>query len=71
MVSRWASICPSVRLSYVRPSIFSFTDDNMSKYQWIFTKLDMCFDIVEILFGIANEQILSIFDSIISNRIYF
>ena len=25
-----------------------------SKYQWIFTKLDMCIDIVQILFGIAN-----------------
>ena len=65
-------MCPSVRLSYVRPSIFSFTDDNLSIHQWIFTKLDMCFNIVEILFGIANRQILSnFFDSVISNRIYF
>ena len=42
--------------------VFSFLDDNLSKYQWIFTKLDMCIDIVEICFGIANGQILSIFD---------
>ena len=28
--------------------IFSFTDDNLRKLQWIFTKLDMCIDIVEI-----------------------
>ena len=30
MVSHWSSVCPSV----VRPSVFSFTDDNFSKYQW-------------------------------------
>ena len=42
--------------------IFSFPYDNMSKHQWIFTKLGMCIDIVEIWFGIANGQILSIFD---------
>ena len=47
----------SVRLS-VR---FSFPDDNLSKHQWIFTKLGMCIDIVEIWFGIANGQILSTF----------
>ena len=38
--------------------IFSFPDDNLSKHQWIFTKLGMCIDIVEIWFGIANGQIL-------------
>ena len=27
-----------------------FQDNKLSKYQWIFTKLDMCIDIVEILF---------------------
>ena len=32
----------------------------MSKYQWISTKIGMCIDIVEIWFGIANEQTLSI-----------
>ena len=35
-------------------SAFSFPDDNLSKYQWIFAKLGMCIDIVEIWFGIAN-----------------
>ena len=35
-------------------SVFSFQDNNLSKSQWIFTKLDMCIDIVEIYFGIAN-----------------
>ena len=34
-------------------AIFSFPDDNLSKYEWIFIKLDMCIDIVEIWFGIA------------------
>ena len=35
----------------------SFPDDNLCKYQWIFTRLGMCIDIVEIWFGIANGQI--------------
>ena len=48
--------------------IFLFPDDNLSKHQWIFTKLGMCIDIVEICFGIANGQILSIFDGIICPR---
>ena len=34
-----------------------------SKCQWIFTKLAICLDTVEIYFGIAIAQILSIFDS--------
>ena len=47
-----------VRRTLVRLSVrFSFPDDNLSKNQWIFTKLDMCIDIVEIWFGIANGQI--------------
>ena len=53
---------PSVRPLYVRSSVhFSFPDDNLSKHQWIFTKLGMGFDIVEIWFGIANGQISSNF----------
>ena len=44
-------------------SIFSFLDDNFTKYQWIFTKLAVCIDIVDICFEIANGRILSIFDS--------
>ena len=48
-----------VRVS-VRPSVL-FPDDNLSKHQWIFTKLPMCIDIVEIWFGIANGQISSNF----------
>ena len=43
-------------------SIFSFQDDNFIKYQWIFTKLGVCIDIVDICFGIANGRISSIFD---------
>ena len=54
------SVCPSVH--------FSFPDDNLSKHQWIFTKLGMCIDIVEIWFGIANGQISSIFDGVICPR---
>ena len=40
--------------------IFSCPDDNLSKHQWIFTRLGMCIDIVEIWFRIANGQISSI-----------
>ena len=38
-------------------SVFSFPDDNLSKYQRIFTKLGMCIDTVEICSGIANGSI--------------
>ena len=44
--------------------IFSFLDDNFSKYQWIFTKLGMCIVIVEICFGIAHRQFSSVFDRV-------
>ena len=44
--------------------IFLFPDDNLSKHQWIFIKLGMCIDIVEIWFGIANGQILSDLDEL-------
>ena len=66
MVSRWTSVCLSIRLSYVRLSVhFSFPDDNLSKHLWIFTKLRMRIDIVEIWFGIANGQISSNFYGVI------
>ena len=42
--------------------------DNLSKHQWIFTKLGICIDIVEIWFWIANGQISSIFDGVICPR---
>ena len=48
--------------------IFSFPDDNFSKHQCFFTKLGMCIDIVEVCFGVANGQILSIFDGVICPR---
>ena len=31
-------------------SVYLFQDNNVSKYQWIFTKLGMCIDIMEIWF---------------------
>ena len=55
-------------LSALDTPIFTFVDDNLSKHQWIFTKLGMCIDIVEILFRIANGQILSNFDGVICLR---
>ena len=69
MVSHWTSVCPSIRLSVVRLSIrISFPDENLSKHQWIFTKLGVCIDIVEICFGIANGQISSNFDGVTCPR---
>ena len=61
-ISRWMSVCPSILLSCI---CILFMEDNFSKYQWIFTKLGMCFDIVEIWFQIANGKILSIFSRVI------
>ena len=63
MVSCWSSLCPSICPTSVRISIFLFPDDNLSRFQWIFYKLVVCIDIVEIWFGIATGQISSIFDS--------
>ena len=45
--------------------IFSFPDDNLYKCQRILTKLGTCIDIKKFWFGIANGQILSIFDRVI------
>ena len=49
-------------------TIFSFPGDNLSKHQWIFTKLSMCIDILEICFGITKGQILLNFDAVICPR---
>ena len=58
MVSRWTSI----RQLYVCLSVhFSFPDDNLSKRLWIFTKLGMCIDIVEIGFGLLMGKFRQIF----------
>ena len=65
MVSSWMSVCLSTHRTSVR---ISFPDDNLSKHQWIFTKLAMCIDIVETWFGIANKQISSNFDGVIRPR---
>ena len=47
-------------LSAYDRSAFSFPDVNFSNCQWVFTKLGVCIDVVEICFGIAVGQILSI-----------
>ena len=54
---RCLCICPSICIS--------FPDDNLNKYQWIFTKHGVCIDIIEIWFLIANGQISSILDRVI------
>ena len=48
--------------------IFSFPDDNLSKQQWIYTKIAICIDIKEIWFGVANGQISSNFYGVICPR---
>ena len=48
--------------------IFSFLGNNLSKRQWIFTKLGMCIDTVKIWIGFANGQISSNFDGVICPR---
>ena len=63
-----SSVRPSVRLSNVHPSVFSFTDDNLSKMSMNFTKLGMCTDNVDVWFEIANRQISSIFEGVIWPR---
>ena len=56
------SVCPSFQPTVSGASVhILFQDDNLSKHQWIFTKLGMCMDIVEIWFEIANGQISSNF----------
>ena len=68
---------PSIQLSYIHLSIFLFPDDNLNKYewivkyQWILTKLGRCIDTVEVWFGIANGQILSIFNRVVSHHTIF
>ena len=50
--------------------IFSFPDDNLSKYQGILTKVGTCIAMKEILFGIANGQVLSMFERVICSQHY-
>ena len=63
VVSHWMSMCLSIHPSVVHLSIHLglFLDDNLIKHQWIFTKLGMFIEIVEIWFGIADGQISSNF----------
>ena len=60
----WLVVQVSIHPAILHPSVSIFvSDDNLSKYQWIFTRLGMCIDIVELCFRFANGQISSIFDS--------
>ena len=53
MVSHWTSVCLSVHNTFVQ--IFML-NDKLSKYQWIFTKLCVCIDIVEIWFELLLSK---------------
>ena len=47
---------------------FLFPNDNLSKYQWIFTKFGLNIDIVKIWFGNFNRQISLFFDRFICKQ---
>ena len=66
----YVTLCHNSHIVFdnVHPSIFLFPDDNLSNYQWTFTKLGVCIDIVETWFGIADGQISSISDRVICPR---
>ena len=69
IVVRYYGFTLDIRVSIRHTSVhFSFPDDNLSKHEWIFFKLGMCIDIVEVWLGIANGQILSIFYAFICPR---
>ena len=69
MVSRCTLVCPPVHCMSIH---IWFVDDNLSKHQWIFTKLGLCIAIVKIWLGIANRQISSNIDVYLSEtRSYF
>ena len=65
-------VCVSVSLSVLHPFIFSLLDDNLSKCQWIFTKLGFCIDIVRsglgLLMGKFHQFLteLSVHDTIMA-----
>ena len=62
----------SIPLSVCHLSVFSFPNVNLSKSQWIFNKLCVCINILQIWFEIVNGQISPIFDSYLSAiRPYF
>ena len=54
-------------------SVFSFPDNNLSKYQWFFTKLGVCIDVVEIglrLIMGKYYQFLTVWGIIISSFLF-
>ena len=57
-----------MKLSACYTYLFSSQDNILSKPHWIFIKVDVCIAIVEIWFGIGNEQISSICDRVICPR---
>ena len=47
-------MCLSIHTSVVRSSVYIlFPDDNLSKHQWIFSKLGRCINVVEIWVGVG------------------
>ena len=67
MVLCWTSMCSSISHLSVR---ISFPDDNLSKHQWIFTKLYMCIDIVEICLGLLMGKFRQILTELPARDIF-
>ena len=61
--------CLTVIHTSVHPLVFSFLDDNLGKYQLIFIKLGIC--IVEIWFGVAYGQNLSVVEGYLPSTLYW
>ena len=67
MVALCLCVHPNFYPSYVHLAMFSFLNDDFSKYEWILPQLIHVYAfIVEIWLGLANGQI-SIFDRVISS----
>ena len=63
---------PVVRVSVICPSVFSFPDNNLSKYQWILVILGMCIDIVEIGLGLSTGKFVNFSRSyLLETDLYF
>ena len=45
----------------IRPSVFSFPDDNLSNFQWLFIKLGLGMNIMEIWIGLLMNNVGQLF----------
>ena len=65
IVVGFCSFTSDVHLSFVHLFVFLFPYDNLRKYQWIFSRLGLCIDIVKIWFGLLTGKFCQFFDRVI------